>query len=101
MKSLETNGSLVVSKMFFKYVFDACLNALFKASTVAGFFKTKVKSTNETVMVGTLMDNPSNFSTSSGIARVTAMAAPVVVGTIFCAAARARRKSLCEPSCRF
>jgi len=29
------------------------------------------------------------------------IAAPVEVGTIFWAAARARRKSLCGPSCRF
>ena len=30
-----------------------------------------------------------------------AFAAPVLVGTMFNAAARARRRSLCGPSCRF
>ena len=53
------------------------------------------------VAVGTRKAMPSNNPLSSGIVSVVATAAPVEAGIIFSAAARARRMSLCELSCRF
>ena len=47
---------------------------------------------------GTLKAIPSNIPFNSGIVSVVAIAAPVVVGTIFWAAALALLKSSCDPS---
>ncbi|CVM36710.1 Uncharacterised protein [Streptococcus pneumoniae] len=53
-------------------------------------------------MVGTRMAKPSSLPFSSGMTSPMALAAPVEVGTMFWAAARARRRSfLCTLSCRF
>ncbi len=60
---------------------------------MVGFLTMKVKSVNEPVMVGTRRAIPSNNPLSSGMVSVVAMAAPVLVGTILWAAARARRRS--------
>ena len=48
----------------------------------------------ETVEVGTRRAYPSNLPLRSGITSATALAAPVVVGIMLMAAARARRRSL-------
>ncbi len=55
----------------------------------------------EPVGIGTRSAKPSSLPLSSGSTRPIALAAPVEVGTMFSAAARARRRSLCGPSCRF
>jgi glyceraldehyde 3-phosphate dehydrogenase len=55
----------------------------------------------EPVGIGTRSANPSSLPLSAGSTRPIALAAPVEVGTMFSAAARARRRSLCGPSCRF
>ena len=52
------------------------------------------KSTTDTFGVGTRTDDPSSLPFSSGSTSPTARAAPVVVGIIDRAAARARRMSL-------
>ena len=57
-------------------------------------FRMAVKSTTETVGVGTRRDQPVNFPLSEGITLATACAAPVEVGMMLQAAARARRRSL-------
>ena len=44
-------------------------------------------------MVGTRTEKPSSLPLSSGSTRPTAAAAPVLVGIMLCAAARARRRS--------
>ena len=49
-------------------------------------------------ITGTRMDMPSSLPFSSGRTSEVALAAPVVVGMMFCAAARARRRSLCAKS---
>ena len=50
-------------------------------------------------MVGTRMAMPSSLPLSFGSTRPTAVAAPVVVGIMLTAAARARRRSWCGKSC--
>ena len=50
----------------------------------------KVRSTTETLGVGTRIDEPSSLPFSSGMTRPSALAAPVEVGIIDMAAARAR-----------
>ena len=52
----------------------------------------------DTLGVGTRMAMPSSLPLSSGMTSATAFAAPVVVGIIDMAAARARRMSFWEPS---
>ena len=52
------------------------------SSVVVGFASCAVKSTTETVGVGTRSAKPSNFPFRSGMTRATAFAAPVVVGMI-------------------
>ena len=47
---------------------------------------------------GTRIAMPSSLPLSCGSTSAVAFAAPVVVGMMFCAAARARRRSLCTPS---
>ena len=56
---------------------------------------------HETFGVGTRMAIPSSLPLSCGRTSPTALAAPVVVGMIDIAAARARRRSLCGRSSRF
>src|SRR5919112_202374 len=60
-----------------------------------------VRSVAEPVGTGTRIAYPSSLPLSSGSTRPIALAAPVDVGTMLSAAARARRRSLCGPSCRF
>ena len=50
---------------------------------------------------GTRMESPASRPSRRGSTSPIAFAAPVVVGTMFTAAARARRASRCGPSCRF
>src|SRR5689334_9634304 len=52
----------------------------------------------ETVEVGTRKEYPSSLPAISGMTSFNALAAPVEVGMIFIAAARARRKSECGRS---
>ncbi len=63
-------------------------------SRLAGSLSVATKSTTETVAVGTRRARPSSLPARSGITSPSARAAPVVVGMMFAAAARARRKSL-------
>ncbi|SHX28876.1 Uncharacterised protein [Mycobacteroides abscessus subsp. abscessus] len=60
-----------------------------------------VRSVTDPVGTGTRNAYPSSLPLSSGNTNPMALAAPVEVGTMLIAAARARRRSLCGPSCRF
>ena len=57
-----------------------------------------VKSTKDTLMVGTRTAKPSNLPFKEGNTKPTALAAPVLVGIMFSVAERARRKSLWRTS---
>ena len=100
-KSMDTSSSSVTARMPFSLPFAASFSAAFTASPVVFFSTMALRSTSETFGVGTRMAMPSNFPFSSGITSPTALAAPVLVGIIDTAAARARRRSLCGRSSRF
>jgi hypothetical protein len=60
-----------------------------------------LSSTIEPTGTGTRIESPDSLPARFGSTRPIALAAPVVVGTMFTPAARARRGSRCGPSCRF
>ena len=62
------------------------------------FSSRAVRSTSETLGVGTRIAMPSSLPAIAGSTSLSALAAPVVVGIIDSAAARARRRSLCGRS---
>ena len=76
----------------------ASLNAAFTSSVDVFLSTSAARSTTETFGVGTRIAMPSSLPFSSGSTSPTAIAAPVVVGMIDSAAARARRRSLCGRS---
>jgi hypothetical protein len=76
----------------------ASRNASLIACTLAGLLSSAVRSTTDTLTVGTRMAMPSSLPLRCGSTRPTALAAPVVVGIMLTAAARARRRSLCGKS---
>src|SRR5262249_55872673 len=99
LKSMETSSSSVTSRMPLRGpVAAAARNASFTAAWLARLVSSTVRSTTETLAVGTRMAIPSSLPFSSGRTRPTAVAAPVVVGIMLTAPARARRRSLCGKS---
>ncbi len=72
----------------------AFLKASLTSSTVTSRFKVAVKSETEPQGTGTRMAIPSILPSSSGKMAGMARAAPVEVGMMFAAAARARARSL-------
>src|SRR5207237_925963 len=60
----------------------------------APYFGTKVRSTRDTLMVGTRIEKPSSLPFKCGSTKPTAAAAPVFVGIWLWVAERARRRSL-------
>ncbi|WVZ18061.1 hypothetical protein V8G54_005383 [Vigna mungo] len=98
-KSMDTSGTSHTSRTPFNGPSAAFLNAPFTSSAVRPFFSTfTTRSTTETLGVGTRSAMPFSFPFSCGSTRDTAFAAPVLVGTMFSAAALARLKSRCEAS---
>src|SRR3989344_3427745 len=90
----DTNGSAVTPKTPRHLSSCAALvKTAFTSAVVVGRAATKVKSAKEPAITGTRMAMPSNLPTRLGTARVTDIAAPVVLGTILPAAARPRLKS--------
>jgi hypothetical protein len=71
------------------------------ASALVARSTSTVRSTIDPVGTGARTAMPSRRPASSGITSPMALAAPVLVGTRFMAAARARRMSVCGPSRRF
>ena len=92
--SMETIGSSVYSRMPLSGPSAAAFIAALISSAVASFSSSTVRSTIDPSGVGTRVAKPSSLPLSSGSTNDTARAAPVVVGIIDMAAARARRKSL-------
>jgi hypothetical protein len=71
----------------------AAFIAAWMPSRVAGRWSATVRSTSETSHVGTRIDWPSNLPFSEGMTSASALAAPVLLGIMLIAAARARRRS--------
>src|SRR5262249_10680036 len=61
LKSLETRGSVLYSRMPFRSVSDASLAALLTSSTVVARLATDDRSMRDTLMVGTRIEKPSSF----------------------------------------
>ncbi|MNL77105.1 hypothetical protein D3C87_2032050 [compost metagenome] len=76
--------------MPFSAPLEAALMASLTSATEVAFFATNLKSTTETFGVGTRIEVPSSLPLRCGSTRPTALAAPVEVGIIDSAAARAR-----------
>merc|ERR1719454_388509 len=76
-KSCETSGSSMYSTTPFIGPSEASLTALQISSQVASFLSLAVRSTTETLVVGTLKAIPVSLPLSSGITLPTALAAPV------------------------
>src|SRR5437868_6425161 len=72
---------------------EAFFMAAWIESLVIGLSVSWVRSTSETSIVGTRTAWPSNLPLSSGMTSDKAFAAPVELGTMLIAAARARRRS--------
>ena len=96
--SIETIGAVLYSRMPFIGPSAAAWKAALTSSTVTSRLTMAVKSVSEPSGVGTRSAKPSSLPASSGSTRPTALAAPVVVGMIESAAARARRRSRCGAS---
>ncbi|MNE65955.1 hypothetical protein D3C80_1614800 [compost metagenome] len=84
--------------MPFSLPLAAALMASLISATVVFFLATNLKSTTETFGVGTRIEVPSRRPLRCGRTRPTAFAAPVEVGIMDRAAARARYRSLCMVS---
>src|SRR5512135_1714606 len=95
LKSQDTSSSSTAQRIPFIGPSAYFLKALLTSSFVVVLETITTRSTSETLGVGTLMARPSSFPFISGITSPIALAAPVVVGIIDMAAARALRKSLC------
>src|SRR5690348_919594 len=89
LKSDETSGSVLYSRTPRRSDSAAWRTALFTSSTVVGRFATKVRSTSETLIVGTRIEKPSSLPFRWGRTRPTAAAAPVFVGIWLWVAERA------------
>src|SRR2546427_5120794 len=98
LKSMETSSSSLASRMPRSLPAAASRNASLICCTLAGLASSAVRSTTETFGVGTRMAMPSSLPLRCGSTRPTAVAAPVVVGIMLTAPARARRRSLCGKS---
>jgi len=100
--SLETIGSSLYRRIPSSAPASAfSAKAALTSSTLVGRDTSHTRSTTEPVITGARTAIPFSLPSSSGTTRPIAFAAPVDVGTRFAAAARARRRSLCGPSCRF
>src|SRR5579871_609416 len=91
LKSIDTSGAVEYARIPFIGPSAAALKAPFTSSAVVFLLSTAARSTTDTLGVGTRMAKPSSRPLSSGSTSPTATAAPVVVGIIDNAAARARR----------
>ena len=96
--SVDTIGSSVYWRIPFIGPSAACLTTALISSLEAAVFSSTVRSVAEPVGTGTRMAYPSSLPFKCGRTRAIAFAAPVLVGIMFIAAARARRRSLCGKS---
>ena len=98
LKSIETSFSSVTPSTPCKGPAAAALTASLISSTQVSRDASNYRTTPETFGVGTRNATPSSLPASSGSTRPTALAAPVDVGIMLAAAARARYRSLCSVS---
>jgi len=98
MKSLETSGCSSKLMMPFMGPSAAALTAALTSSVVHFLLTLTTRSTMETLGVGTRRAMPFSLPLYLGRTAATALAAPVDVGTMLQAPARARRRSRCLPS---
>ena len=96
--SIETIGSVQNSRMPFIGPSAAAFIAALISSLVVLFLVSTTRSTREPSGAGTRTASPSSLPLSSGSTSPMALAAPVEVGIMLIAAARARRRSLCGRS---
>ena len=96
LKSEETTASSVYAKMPLSSFYEARFISLQMSSYLAGFLRLTVRSTTDTLSVGTRIDIPVSLPLSSGITTPTAFAAPVDEGMILPDAALPPRQSLLE-----
>src|SRR6202453_1552855 len=92
LKSLDTSSLFSRPRMPFIGPSAAALRASLIDSLVTGVFDVKVRSTTETLGVGTRMAKPSSLPLSSGTTRCRALGAPVDVGIIERAARSEERR---------
>src|SRR3954453_2027874 len=88
MKSLLTTSSVVYVRMFFRYVSLAFFMAALIPASDVFFLVLTVRSTTDTVGVGTRKDMPVSLPLTAGQTSPTARAAPVVDGIRLMAALR-------------
>jgi len=93
LKSTETRGAVLNPRMPLSAPSDAAFTASLISATLVARAATKLRSTTDTLMVGTRIAKPSSLPLSSGKTRPTAAAAPVLVGICDMVALRARRRS--------
>src|SRR5215469_8186156 len=96
IKSDETTSSSVYPMMPCMGPSDAAFTVALISSYLADLANRHVKSTTDTFAVGTRKAIPVNLPLRSGITLPTALAAPVLEGMIFVAAARPPRQSFFE-----
>lgn len=89
---------VAVAHNTFEFAFSSFLKHCIDFFGSGVFCSRTVRSVMETFGVGTRIAKPFSLPFSSGRTRATAFAAPVVVGMMEQAAARARRRSLCGRS---
>uniref|UniRef100_A0A2K6D968 Uncharacterized protein n=1 Tax=Macaca nemestrina TaxID=9545 RepID=A0A2K6D968_MACNE len=75
---------------------DACFTTFLMSSYLAGFSRWQVRSTTDTLAVGTRKSMPVSFPFSSGMTLPTALAAPVEAGMMFWRAPRPSHHSFPE-----
>ena len=99
--SEDTKGSSLYDRTPWRGAVDAAdANAELMSSTEGLVARTAVKSVIEPSGIGTLKEVPSSFPFMDWRTSPVARAAPVEVGIMFTADARALRKSLWGPSTR-
>ncbi|KAF7016805.1 hypothetical protein CFC21_030333 [Triticum aestivum] len=92
-KSTDTSGSSQTSRMPLSSLAAASRNAWFTSSARVFLETCTTRSTTDTLGVGTRSAIPLSLPLRLGSTSATALAAPVEVGTMLSAAARARRRS--------
>src|SRR5713226_9828092 len=95
LKSIDTSSSSEYARMPLSGPEAASLNAALTSLLVVFLLRIATRSTTETLGVGTRIAKPSSLPLRSGSTSPIATAAPVAVGIIDTAAARARRRYLC------
>ena len=98
LKSVDTSGTSLTARIPLSLPLAARTMASLIWRTVVRFLAVNVRSTSDTLAVGTRSAVPSSLPASAGSTRPTARAAPVEVGMMLSAAARARCKSSCRVS---